>query len=160
MKFRITYELDNDNVDSIELAESRALAIANAVGYETDMVLKILNVEVCETKDRVLSYSKGILELPEIDDETRKKIIKQISECDNSIPIVQLPETVSKTYTVQDMEQEGEKLILVRWDEIDCGEYYGETQFCKSWEEAVDYMVKTGKKKYEIEVEKNDHCDI
>lgn len=51
------------------------------------------------------------------------------------------------------MEQESNGMIIVRWDEIDCGEYYGETQFCESWGEAVEYMVKSGRKKYEIEVD-------
>lgn len=43
--------------------------------------------------------------------------------------------------------------IIVRWDEIDCGDYVGETKFCDTWEDAVDYMVKVNKKRYEIEVE-------
>lgn len=43
--------------------------------------------------------------------------------------------------------------IWVHWDEYDDLECWGETQCCKSWEEAVEYMRKQGKKKYEIEVE-------
>lgn len=43
--------------------------------------------------------------------------------------------------------------IWVHWDEYDDLECWGETQCCHSWEEAVEYMRKQGKKKYEIEVE-------
>ena len=43
--------------------------------------------------------------------------------------------------------------IWVHWDEYDDLECWGETKCCHSWEEAVEYMKKQGKKKYEIEVE-------
>lgn len=44
-------------------------------------------------------------------------------------------------------------IIWVHWDEYDEYEYWGETQCCESWEEAVEYMKEQGKTKYEIEVE-------
>lgn len=44
-------------------------------------------------------------------------------------------------------------LITVHWEEFDeYGDYDGETRFCETWEEAVEYMAKSNKKKYEVEV--------
>ena len=42
--------------------------------------------------------------------------------------------------------------IWVHWDEWDDYKVWGETQCCENWDEAVEYMKKQGKKKYEIEV--------
>ena len=53
----------------------------------------------------------------------------------------------------RNMEQEYDRMIWVHWDEYDDLECWGETQCCENWEEAVEYMKKQGKKKYEIEVE-------
>lgn len=44
-------------------------------------------------------------------------------------------------------------MIWVHWDECDGYECWGETQYCENWDEAVEYMKKQGKKKYEVEVE-------
>ena len=43
--------------------------------------------------------------------------------------------------------------IIIRWDEIDGGDYEGETKFCDTWEQAVEYMKRMKKTRYEIEVE-------
>lgn len=43
--------------------------------------------------------------------------------------------------------------VIVRWEEIICGDYEGEKKFFDTWEDAVDYMVKSNKKRYEIEVD-------
>lgn len=44
-KYRMTFELEEDCVDSIELAESRALAVAMMAGTDMDLYLTIINVE-------------------------------------------------------------------------------------------------------------------
>lgn len=49
MKFRITFEMDDDYVDNMEVAESRAFAIASTMESEADMDLSIISVE--EVKD-------------------------------------------------------------------------------------------------------------
>ena len=44
--------------------------------------------------------------------------------------------------------------IIVRWEEIDYSlNYTGETRFCDTWEQAKEYMMRMGKKKYDVEVE-------
>lgn len=44
--------------------------------------------------------------------------------------------------------------IIIRWEEIVCGDYEGETKICDMWDEAVEYMIKSNKKNYEIEVDR------
>lgn len=51
MKFRITFEVDDDCVDNMEVAESRALAIALMAGMDMDINLTILNVEEVKESD-------------------------------------------------------------------------------------------------------------
>lgn len=47
-----------------------------------------------------------------------------------------------------------EMLIIVRWEEFDeYGDYEGESRFCETWEEAVEFMKNCGKMKFEVEVE-------
>lgn len=44
-------------------------------------------------------------------------------------------------------------MILVNWEEFDeYGDYLGETRTCMTWDEAVEYMKKEGKRQYSIEV--------
>lgn len=44
-------------------------------------------------------------------------------------------------------------LIIVRWEEFDeYGDYEGESRFCETWEEAVEFMKNCGKMKFEVEV--------
>ena len=45
MKYRITFELDDDCVDSMRIAESRAAAISELMWSEADMDLSIISVE-------------------------------------------------------------------------------------------------------------------
>lgn len=45
VKFRITFEVDDYCVDNMEVAESRALAIAMMADSEMDLDLTILDVE-------------------------------------------------------------------------------------------------------------------
>lgn len=45
MKFRMTFEMDDECVDSMKIAESRAFAIANRMWSEADMDLSIISVE-------------------------------------------------------------------------------------------------------------------
>lgn len=58
-----------------------------------------------------------------------------------------------KAKTSPKSETGSEQAIWVHWDENDDYECWGETQCCESWEDAVEYMKKQGKKKYEVEVE-------
>lgn len=51
MKYRMTFEIDDDCIDNMEVAESRALAIAYTMGAEMDMNLTILNVEESGSDD-------------------------------------------------------------------------------------------------------------
>lgn len=44
-KYRMTFEIDDECVDSMEIAESRAFAIANIMWSEADIELTIINVE-------------------------------------------------------------------------------------------------------------------
>ena len=45
-------------------------------------------------------------------------------------------------------------LITVNWEEFDeYGDYSGETRFCETWEEAVEFMKDSGKMKFEVEVD-------
>lgn len=48
MRFRITFEIDDDCVDNMEVAESRALAIAKMADSDLDLDLTIINVEEAE----------------------------------------------------------------------------------------------------------------
>ena len=44
-------------------------------------------------------------------------------------------------------------LITVHWEEFDeYDSYLGETRFCETWEEAVEFMKNSGKMKFEVEV--------
>ena len=45
MRYRMTFEIDDDCIDNMEVARSRALAIAHTMETEMDMNLTILNVE-------------------------------------------------------------------------------------------------------------------
>ena len=52
------------------------------------------------------------------------------------------------------MGTKGERMsIIVRWEEVVCGDYEGETKFCDTWDEVVGYMIKSNKKNYVIEME-------
>ncbi len=44
-KYRMTFEIDDYCVDSIEIAESRAFAIADLVEWDSDTKLTVINVE-------------------------------------------------------------------------------------------------------------------
>lgn len=44
-KYRMTFEIDDDCVDNMEIAESRALAIAMMAEMDMDLDLTIINVE-------------------------------------------------------------------------------------------------------------------
>lgn len=45
-------------------------------------------------------------------------------------------------------------LITVHWDVFDeYGDYSGETRFCETWEEAVEFMKNSGKMNFEVGVE-------
>jgi hypothetical protein len=48
VKFRITFEMDDDCVDNMEVAELRALAIAKMADSDLDLDLTIINVEEVE----------------------------------------------------------------------------------------------------------------
>ena len=45
MKFRIIFEMDDDCVDNMKVAESRAVAISEMMWTEADMDLTIISVE-------------------------------------------------------------------------------------------------------------------
>lgn len=45
MRFRVTFEIDDYCVDNMEIAESRALAIAMMADMDMDLDLTIINVE-------------------------------------------------------------------------------------------------------------------
>ena len=45
MKFRMIFEFEEDCVDTIELAESRAMSVAQMMESECDMDLTIVKVE-------------------------------------------------------------------------------------------------------------------
>lgn len=45
MKYRMTFEIDDDCIDGMGTAELRALAIAHIMESEIDMNLTILNIE-------------------------------------------------------------------------------------------------------------------
>lgn len=81
-------------------------------------------------------------------------MIRQLHSMKHNTMATIMLESDEKTKVVQPEEKESERMtIWVHWDEYDDLECWGETQCCASWEEAVEYMKKQGKKKYEIEVE-------
>lgn len=44
-------------------------------------------------------------------------------------------------------------LITVHWEEFDeYGDFDGETRFCETWDEAVEFMKNSGKKNFEVVV--------
>ena len=45
MRFRIVFEMDDDYVDNMKVAESRAAAISERMWTEADMDLTIISVE-------------------------------------------------------------------------------------------------------------------
>ena len=51
MRFRITFEMDDDCVNNIEIAGTRALAIAMIADSELDVDLTILDVEEVKESD-------------------------------------------------------------------------------------------------------------
>lgn len=44
-KYRMTFEIDDECVDSMEIAELRAFAIADLVDWHSDTKLTIINIE-------------------------------------------------------------------------------------------------------------------
>lgn len=57
MKYRITFEMDDDCVDNMKVAESRALAIALMAEMDMDLNLTILNVKEVKECDPALCPS-------------------------------------------------------------------------------------------------------